>query len=183
MRQAFRGELSSPGGAWLLVPAVLLGVVLQATAAPLIEIRGVRPDGLLVLVVLFGLRLPRAPAVVGAWSMGFLVEFLTIERMGLVSIAYAMTAWLLVTIRDALARESLVTEAVSTFVVSLIVFGSWLIYRVAAHGAPPDGATALWSDWIVRSAYTAAWTVPMHCLLWLANSVPFFRRTHTPATR
>ncbi len=176
-------ELPMPGGAWGLVPIVLLGVVLQATAAPLVELRGVRPDWLLVIAVYWGLHLPRGQAVVGAWSIGFLAELLTIERLGLMSVPYALTAWSLVATREALARDSVVTEATAAFVAGLIVFGAWLTYRVVAHGAPSDWVTALGRDWIGRATYTAAWVVPLHFFHRLAASAFASSRTPRPARR
>lgn len=173
----------SLGGVWSLVPIALVGVVLQASAAPRVELRGVRPDWLLLIAVYLGLRVPRPNAILGAWALGFFAELLTIERMGILSVAYALTAWWVGAIRGALVRGTLPTGAAVTFTAGLFVFGAWLGYRAFAEGPRVEWGAALWRECVGRAVYTAAWALPMHVFLWFSSSVLALSGAVRPARR
>lgn len=164
MRESNDRPSARPISAWMYVPIALLAIALQTTLAPRIEIRTVRPDWLLLLAVYLALHAPRRQAVVVAWTLGFLAELLTLERMGWISASYALAGWSLATLRDALTAESIVTEIVAAVVIGFVVFGAWSTIRALVDGAAAGGVLQGWAEALARAVYTALSMVPLHLL-------------------
>ena len=146
----------------ILVAAAL---TLQSAVAPRLEIFGVRPDWLLVVVLFFGLYAPAGDAVFGGWIVGMAADLMTIERLGLLALSYALAAMLVVAVRDYLFRDRALTQFILALVVSLILRAAWLIFRRVLYG--PSGAS-LWewsAEWVWASIYTAAWAPLLGAIL------------------
>ena len=71
----------------------VLALTLQSAIAPRLAIFGVRPDWILVLVVFFALHGRRRDAVIAGWSLGMCADLMSIERVGLLALSYALAAW------------------------------------------------------------------------------------------
>ena len=146
----------------ILVAAAL---TLQSTVAPRLEIFGVRPDWLLVVVLFFGLYAPSGDAIFGGWIIGIAADLMTIERLGLLALSYALSALLVVAVRDYLFRDRAVTQFILALSVSLILRAAWMIFRRVLYG--PSGASPWESsaEWVWASIYTAAWAPLLGAIL------------------
>ncbi len=146
-----------------VVAALLL--TMQTAVAPFLAIRGVRPDWLLVGVVYFALYARAADAVIAAWALGFCADLMTLERLGLISLSYALAAMAVIYVREYLFRHRPLTQFSVTLIVCLAVQSAWLIYRRFAYGPTKP----LWSDWmsgaLFVSVYTALWAPLLYRLL------------------
>lgn len=146
----------------ILVAAAL---TLQSAVAPRLEVFGARADWLLVVVIFFGLYAPAGDAVFGGWIIGIAADLMTIERLGLLALSYALAAMLVVAVRDYLFRDRAVTQFILALTVSLILRAAWLIFRRVLYG--PSGAS-LWecsADLVWASLYTAAWAPLLGAIL------------------
>jgi rod shape-determining protein MreD len=148
---------------YIVLAAVLL--TMQSALAPAVEIRGVRPDWLLVGAVFLGLYVQPRHAVVAAWVLGLCADLLTVERPGLISVSYMMVAAAVCSVREYIFRYWALTQFTLTLVLALCVQTAWMMYRRTMY-AP---IRPLWSDWFVGAAltslYTAAWAPILHRLL------------------
>lgn len=148
---------------YVVLAAVLL--TMQSAMAPLIAIRGVRPDWLLVGAVFLGLYVKPSHAVVAAWILGLCADLLTVERPGLISFSYMLVAAAVSSVREYVFRYWALTQFTLTLVLTLFVQTLWMVYRRTMY-APP---TPIWSDWffyaVPTSLYTAAWAPILHRLL------------------
>lgn len=147
---------------WLLLAAVVL--VAQSSLAPAMQIRGIRPDFILLLVTCFALQIGKLDAVVAAWLLGFAADFLTIERPGLLAASYGFSAALIVTLRDYLFARKLLTLIVVTFFLSLIIRTFWLLYRRTFYSIDESTGTAAF-DVLGGAFYTAACAVIVHLIV------------------
>lgn len=147
---------------WSLLAATILAA--QSTLAPMVEIRGTRPDFILLFVVCFALHAEKLDAVVVAWLIGFAADFLTIERPGLLAASYGLSAAMIVTVRDYFFARKVLTLVVLTFLLSLILRIFWLFYRRMFY-ALEESAGAAVVDIAAGALYTAACAFVLHPLL------------------
>ncbi|MCH7808306.1 MAG: rod shape-determining protein MreD [Planctomycetes bacterium] len=159
-----------------------LALVLQSAIAPFVEIFGVRPDWLLVVVVFFSLYARASDAALGAWMIGFAADLMTIERMGLLSLSYLAAALLVSTIRDYVFCYRAGTQFIVTAVICFIVHFGWWTYRHVLY----DPAGSLFVDFVqhvaLSSLYTAVWAPFVHRFLLMGGrwfGIPRPRYTHT----
>jgi len=146
--------------AFIILAIVMLTV--QAACAPGLEIHGIRPDFLLVVVVFLGLYANETDAVIAAWSLGFCADLMTIERMGLLSLSYALAAMMVTSVREYLFRSSWITQFALTAAVVLLIHTIWMLYRRLVH-RPFDSALGTWTTGcLLLSVYTAAWAPLVH---------------------
>lgn len=148
---------------FIVVAAVLL--TMQSALAPFVEIKGVRPDWLLVGAVFLGLFIKPPHAVVAAWLLGLCADLLTVERPGLLSLSYMLVAAAVSTVREYVFRYWAITQFTLTLVLAIGLGTVLMIYRRMMYGQ----ARPLWSDWLVfvlmSSLYTASWAPILHGLL------------------
>lgn len=141
-------------------------LTLQSALAPYVELFGIRPDWLLVVVVFFALYARPTEAVLGAWIIGFCADLMTIERLGLMALSYALAALLVISIRDYLFCHRPATQFAVTLMVCLMVRAVWCGYRRILY----DPAESILLDGIADvaagSIYTAGWALPVDRLLW-----------------
>lgn len=148
---------------FIVVAAVLL--TMQSAIAPFVEIKGVRPDWLLVGAVFVGLFVKPSHAVVAAWSLGFCADLLTVEHPGLLSLSYMLAAAAVSAVREYVFRYWAITQFTLTFLLAVCLGTAWMFYRRAMYFP----VRSLTSDWLVgvlmTSLYTAAWAPILHSLL------------------
>lgn len=143
---------------WL--PFILMAgavLTLQATVAPRFELHEVRPDWLLVLVVVIALHAGMADAALGAWIVGACADLMTIERPGLVSLSYLAAALVVTSAREFLFRHRWLTQFAVTLVMCFLVRTGWLVYRRMLYSSFESPWVDAWTDVVLCSVYTAAW--------------------------
>lgn len=148
---------------YIVVLAVLLTA--QSALAPIVEIRGVRPDWLLVGAVFLGLYVKPREAVVSAWILGLCADLLTVERPGLISLSYLLTAAAVSTVREYVFRYWTLTQFTMTLAMALCVQTAWMIYRRILHPPSPSILTDWFYGAALTSLYSAAWAPILHKLL------------------
>lgn len=142
-----------------------LALTLQSAVAPRLQLCGIRADGLLVFVVFFAMHARLPDAVVGAWIIGACADLMTIERAGLISMSYVLTAVWVASVRDHLFRYRVITQFVVTLMAALLVQVGWFVYRRLLYHPPDPFLTDLAVHALLASAYTAAWAPPVHKVL------------------
>lgn len=148
---------------WLtfsLLAAVVL--TLQSTIAPRVEVLGARPDWLLVIVVFFSLYAPRREAIISAWIVGMAADLMTVERLGLLALSYALVAVGITSIREHLFRYRAATQFVVTLVVCLLLRAAWLAYRRMSYDMAEPFLADLTVDVLTGAIYTAVWAPVLH---------------------
>ena len=154
---------------WLpIVVICALAYVAQTLVAPRIELAGARPDFLLILVVFFGLSGPPRRGVLIGWGVGFFADLLSVERMGLLSLSYGLTAFTLVSAREFLFGRGPGTQFVVTLTYALMTHVAWAVYVQALYGGMGGSPRA----WLTAALYTAA-LAPIACGL-LGRIAPLF---------
>ncbi|MBI4716659.1 MAG: rod shape-determining protein MreD [Planctomycetes bacterium] len=147
----------------VLATAVLLAA--QSVVAPCVELRGARPDWLLVVVVFGALHAPPASAVGYAWVLGLVGGLLSVERTGLLALSYALAAGLVAAVREYLFRNSALAQIVLTLAVALVVRGGWLLYRRVVDDPTTALVAGVATDVVPASLYTALWAPFIHRFL------------------
>ena len=151
----------------LFLWAVIAGVTLtlQSALAPSLEIAGARVDFVLIFAVFFALHAPAFDAVVVVWLVGFVADLLTVERPGLLALSYGLSATFVVNIRQYLFVRQAMTQFVLTLALCLVLRTGWLCYRHAMYTLYEGLGSALASDVLLGSAYTALCAPLIHRLL------------------
>ena len=148
---------------YIVVLAVLL--TMQSAIAPIVSIRGVRPDWLLAGAVFLGLYVKPREAIVSAWVLGLCADLLTVERPGLVSLSYMLVAAAVSAAREYVFRYWILTQFAMTLAMALCVQTAWMIYRRILY----TPALPVLPDWfygaVLTSLYTAAWAPVLHKIL------------------
>ncbi|MGB2986428.1 MAG: rod shape-determining protein MreD [Phycisphaerae bacterium] len=147
----------------LLVVVVL---TLQSAVAPRLELFGVRPDWLLVVVVFFALYAPARDAAIGAWIIGGCAGLMTIERLGLIALSYTLVAMAVSPVREYLFRDRAVTRFIVTLLACLLVRIAWTIYCRVLYDPVDSLLVDLAMNVLLASVYTAAWAPLLHKGLW-----------------
>ncbi len=162
---------------WLTFAVCAVGVLtLQTTLAAPVGFRGVRPDWVFVLVVFFALYCPRNEAFLAAWVLGFAVDLLSIERMGLMAITYAISALLVNGVREFVFLKSVMTHFMATLGGCLVLNAMLGVYRVVALDSYA-GWVHVVLEGVGTSFYTALWAIPIHHLLVKASGLLGVRDT------
>ena len=143
----------------------VLALTLQTTLAWRVEIRGVRPDWLLVLAVFFALHARSMDALIGAWLLGAAADVMSIERFGLMSGAYAVATLMIYSVREYVFRDNPVTHFMATFVAAVAVGTLEALYRFVVGRGAFTGAMSAGGGIVLAAAYTAAWAPLLHYVL------------------
>lgn len=168
---------------WLTFAVCAVGVLtLQTTLAGLLSVGPVRPDWVFVLVVFFALYCPRNEAFLAAWLLGFGVDLLSIERLGLMAITYGITAILINAVREVVFLKSAVTHFVVTLCGGLILGAMLGVYRLVAFDAD-EGWASVVLEGLGASVYAAAWAIPIHHVLGKFSRLLGLRVTGSPRVR
>jgi rod shape-determining protein MreD len=139
------------------------GLILQSSVAPRIDIWGVRPDWLLVVVVVFAMHAHAADAAVGAWLIGATADLMTIERLGLLSLSYLVAAMIVSSVRDYLFRRRAITQFFVTMLICFTIRSGWVFYRVILYDSAESFVRLVVVDSLIASLYTAMWAPLLHC--------------------
>lgn len=143
---------------WMVFMAfAVIGVTLQTGLVPRLEIAGVRPDWLLIMVVFLALYVPQRDALVGAWLLGLLADVMSIESFGLISLSFALVALAVTSIHEFLFRYRVVTQVLVTFVSGLVLQAGWACYCWIKYGHWGTGSAGVGLTIVAVSIYTAAW--------------------------
>jgi len=140
---------------WTFLPLLMIVLTLQSALAASISLFGVRPDGLLAIVVFFSLFGRRTDALIGAWLVGLSADLLTIERTGLLALTYTVSAAIVISIRDSIFRHQLATQLFVTLVLACMVQLGWLVYRRLMYAPFASIWTELPAAMILAPLYTA----------------------------
>ena len=168
---------------WLTFAICAVGVLtLETTLAGPLSVGRVRPDWVFVLVVFFALYCPRNEAFLAAWLLGFGVDLLSIERMGLMAITYGVTALLINAVREVVFLRRAVTHFVVTLCGGLLLNAMLGVYRLAAFDACASWATVV-LEGLVASVYAAGWAIPIHHALLKFSRLLGVRVTISPRVR
>lgn len=161
---------------------VVFTFVLQSTVAPRLELFGARPDWMLVVTVFYALHARPPQSVVAGWLTGLLADCATIERAGLVSMTFGLTATLVALARDYVFRFGWLSQWLVTAAACGCVRMMWLVYRVVVYGAADSLAHDFVRQVILVSLYTGLWALPVHFgLLRLARVLRIPRPRHVYA--
>lgn len=162
---------------WLpTIILILIFVVLQATLAPALAIRGVRPNWLLVLAVFWGLYAPRKDGILAAAIMGAVADMMTIERFGFQMISYCVAAVFVAALRELVFRHRASTQFAMTLVTGLLLHTAWLIYASLRFGALGSFLPEWFSSVFFVALYSAAWAPLIHrALLTIADLLGIHR--------
>ena len=151
---------------WLgFIFCALFVLTAHSALAPRFELLGARPDWLFVFVVFFALYARGSDAVVGAWILGACADLMTLERIGLMSLSYGLTALAVVAVREYMFRHRVHTQFLLTLVLGLGVRAGWGSYRLLAY---PEAGWAAWEilvEIVFGAVYTAAFAPPIHAVL------------------
>jgi rod shape-determining protein MreD len=138
----------------------VIAVSLQTTVAPRMIWYGLSPDWVLVLVVFYCLHARSDHAVLAGWLAGALADLMTLERFGLVSLSYGLTALLVCGVRDLVFTRHPLTHFTVTLFAALGVQVLWMVYRMLV-GLPVGSSLCL----VGSSIYTALWAPLLHAVL------------------
>ncbi|MFQ5413257.1 MAG: rod shape-determining protein MreD [Phycisphaerae bacterium] len=151
---------------WLtFILFALLILTLQTTLAPRMQVFGCRADWVLVVVTFFALRVRPRDAVLAGWFIGALADLMTIERMGLMSVSYALAAGLVASLREFVWRDRIAAQVVVTLIASVFVRSLWGMYRHVMYAQLDESTLAVLRDIAGGSLYTAAWAPLVHAPL------------------
>lgn len=124
----------------------------------------VKPDWVFVLVVFFSLYSRRRDAYLSGWILGITADLMSIERLGLLSMGYTLTAVMINAIRNLVFLKRGVTHFAVTLGGALFLQAGLAGYRaVTFPDSTPLGVVLL--EGAATAVYTALWAVPIHHIL------------------
>ena len=148
---------------WAVFFMLLMALLtLQTTFGTRLEWMGARPDWLLILVVFLAFHADHRDAVIGGWCVGFCADLMSIERLGVIALGYALIALLIVNMRDALFRYRWTTQVLVTFFACILVRTAWTAYRTTMYDIDDSLMSDLGMNILVVSLYTALWAPVLH---------------------
>lgn len=151
---------------WLTFSVLAAGVwVGQTTLAPRLSIGGVQPDWVLVLVVFFGLYGPERDGCVAGWVLGLGADLMSVERLGMMSLAYCLTAVAVRSVRELVFLKRPATHFVVTLCAGLILWCGVLAYRVVVYPGSVSGWSGAAAEGLAGALYSAGWAVGIHAVL------------------
>ncbi len=141
-----------------------LAICFQTTIAPRLGTPNAYPDIMLILVIHYALHAQTADGLLAGWLMGLLVDLTTVQRFGLVAVAYGLIALIVWSIRDLMFPKHPLSHFsltfLSCFAVQLVLRGYFhFSYHLDAPMASVIGAA------LFAAAYTGLWAVPIHWFL------------------
>jgi rod shape-determining protein MreD len=134
-----------------------LGIVLQTSVVPHLDIRGVYPDLLLVIAIFYILCAPRLDACIAAWFLGLATDLASHGNVGPMAFAYGAMALLLVRLREFLVRDHPLTHLFLSLLMAWVVQVWAHTYDAICYA--PGGrwfSGSMLVDSLSAAAYTAA---------------------------
>ncbi|MGB0716065.1 MAG: rod shape-determining protein MreD [Phycisphaerae bacterium] len=148
---------------WLtFIIAAGLVLTLQVAGAPRLEIFGCRPDLLLVFVVYVAMYAEPGQAFIGAWSLGFMADLMTLERLGFLAVSYGLVALLVIGCREFIFCQRRSTRFYLTAMLTIVIKTLWLTYAHLLHGYG-ESFLGVWVLTVVPAGiYTGLCAIPLH---------------------
>lgn len=136
---------------------MMIALILQSALAPRVELLGIRPDWLLVVVVFFAMHASAREALLGAWLIGGCADLLTIERFGVLALSYGLAAMVVLLLREYLFRGYGWSQFLMTLGVCLLVRTVWMVYHHVMYDPASSLLVELTVGVFMGSLYTAIW--------------------------
>lgn len=152
-----------PGYSWLIL-TILSFLILQVSILPLVEVRGIRPDLLLIAIVFFSLRLGPTRGLVLGLITGFLKDCLGNGLFGGYAFCFALLGLIVGYNGKVLYRESPYTQVVVTFLASCLAYFLYYLLVKLYQAMPPMTDSFRWVI-LPASIYTAVVCLPVFFLL------------------
>jgi len=151
---------------WILVIALNAAVVaLQATLAPHLAVREIRPDWLIVIAVFWSLYARGWQGVIAAWILGAIADLMTIERFGLQMLSYSLAAAMVASVRLQVFRYRWTSQFFLTLLASFLLRIAWMIYVSWRFGQLGRMIPGWFAEAAFTSVYSAAWAPLIHSVL------------------
>lgn len=128
-------------------------IVLQTTLGAEIAVRGVRPDFLMVVVLLIALREGAAGGAVAGFVAGLFVDLNSVSTLGITSLANGLVGFATGTIADRLVRTSWITRLVLAFVATAL--RDQLVVMFAMSGGFVESIRFFFQSALMAGLYTA----------------------------
>lgn len=163
---------------WLaLAVGTVACVVLHTTVGPRLAIGQVRPDLLVVFVVFIAMHVRGVDVIAAACAVGMVADLQSIERFGVLALAYAAAAGVVYALRNHVFRSHPLAHFAMTFGAECVIQLLLLVYYglVGGVGGETWGAQVLGG--LLIALYSAALAPPVHALLlrmapWVGVDVP-----------
>jgi rod shape-determining protein MreD len=169
----------------VFIAMAVLCVVLQTTIAPRLAVGRIRPDWILVLVVFFAMHVRGQDVLATGCLLGLLADLQSIERFGVLALAYTAAAGVVYYLRDHVFRAHPLAHLAVTFGAGYVV---QLILLLAAWLFTGVGGGA-WSSQVfgglLIAMYSALWAPLIHAVLlrlspWVGIDVPRYSHSRMP---
>ncbi|MHB1390634.1 MAG: rod shape-determining protein MreD [Thermoleophilia bacterium] len=100
---------------------VLLGVVIQTTVAPNINVLGAKPDSALVIIVCIALMRGPVQGAVSGFVMGLLVDVALLQTLGISSFLFTLAGYVSGRYGEGVDTDSWVPPLITVFICTLVV--------------------------------------------------------------
>jgi len=163
---------------WLaFAVAIVVSVVLQTTVAPHLAIGRIRPDFLLVLAVFVAMHVRGTDVIAVACVLGMFADVQSLERFGLMAVAYSAAAGAVYVMRAHVFRSHPLAHVAVTFAAGVIVQWLMLLYAIVLTGVGGGSWAGQFFGGLLIALYSALWAPPAHALLlrvapWTGVDVP-----------
>jgi len=150
---------------WLTFSIVAcIAVCVQTTLAQSLQLFGVGPQFVLIIMVHYALHARTSDGLIACWLLGLLVDLTSVERLGVVALAYGLTGMIVWSIRDLMFIRHPFTHFIVTF---LSCFAIDCILRIffRIYYDVPGSLIYLGLESLCSAAYTGLWAVIIHSLL------------------
>ena len=139
----------------LAVPALALLAMLQTTAGARVALFGIKPNLVLLLVLLWTLLRGRREALIVAFTGGFWLDFLTLATMGVSSLALVLSSFIIGIGRRAVQPTQILVPVGVGVLGSLVYATVFWVGQTAATGSLRDLAS-LPGYWGIQPLYQVA---------------------------
>jgi rod shape-determining protein MreD len=151
----------------IILVYVLLGV--ETGAGPYLAIHGSAPNLGLIAVVFIGLYARRQQALGAALAIGLAQDALSVHPMGLFAVAYVVTVYFMLGMREIVYREHPLTHLTFTLLAGLLVAGVLLLHGWVRPPRVVEGHL------LTRAGYTALVAVVVLYILQRWRKIFFVR--------
>ena len=146
---------------WIAVlPIVLIFALIQTVVLDTLSLFGIKPDILLIVVILFGFRLGWMSGCIVGLISGFVKDIFSGTLLGVDSFSFALTGIVAGWLGRRFYAETPITQVLLSFWVALL---NHFLYLVVSHPLPSGDAIKFII--LPSSAYTALFSVPVFFIL------------------
>ena len=153
-----------------LIAVIILGgaTLLQVTLAPYIEISGVHPDLVLVLVVSWIVLRGLEEGLLWAFIAGVSLDMLSGAPFGVFTLTMLVVAWLVSLFHGRIFGSSIVLPLSLIFPLSLL-FNGLALFLLAVLGRPIAWSDVFFSKLVPVAIFNTMMMMPVFPLLYLLN--------------